>query len=251
MILIGTAGWVVPTHYRTLQDRERSHLYLYSRCFNAVEINSSFQRWHRQETYMRWAAETPAEFRFSVKLPRTLTHEHALRRCRRELETFVAAVQGLGAKLSVVLTQLPPSLEFEPRVARTFFRQLAALTPATIVCEARHPSWFSSRAGETLGASEVHRAIADPPVVAGETGTPLPDGFVYCRLHGSPRMYYSAYSEERLAELGLQLQKFRWRGRGWCIFDNTASGSAWPNGRLLRSQLARAKRNSPTRARRR
>jgi uncharacterized protein YecE (DUF72 family) len=244
MIFIGTAGWVVPAQERAPQGRERSHLFQYSRRFNAVEINSSFQRWHRQETYVRWAADTPARFRFSVKMPRTITHELALRRCRREVERFVTEVEGLRGKLAVILAQLPPGLEFEPRVARAFFRQLAASTPATIVCEARHSSWFSSRASETLGASDVHRAIADPPVIAGNAGTALPDRFAYCRLHGSPRMYYSAYSEERLALLGRQLQKFRWRGRAWCIFDNTASGAAWPNGRLLQTQVARPKRSS-------
>ena len=56
---------------------------------------------------------------------------------------------------------------------------------------------------------------------------------MYVRLHGSPRIYYSAYSDEYLRRVAEQL-----RGRdAWCIFDNTAEGAALPDALALRSML--------------
>jgi uncharacterized protein YecE (DUF72 family) len=236
VIFIGTAGWVVPAQDRSPHQSGHTHLHDYSRSFNAVEINSSFKQSHRRETYERWATETPEPFRFAVKLPRTVTHDSGLRGCRRELELFVTAAAGLGKKLAVLLTQLPPSLEFNARVARSFFEQLSGSTSAVLVCEARHPSWFSPKASEILLAWDIHRVIADPIVVPMESHSAA-GRFVYHRLHGSPRVYYSAYSETYLTDMARRLDRFQSRGSGWCIFDNTAAGEAWPNGRLLRARL--------------
>ena len=54
-----------------------------------AEINSSFHRSHRVEVYRRWAAQTPPGFRFSVKLPRSITHDGRLRRAREPLRRFL------------------------------------------------------------------------------------------------------------------------------------------------------------------
>ena len=60
----------------------------------------------------------------------------------------------------------------------------------------------------------------------------------YFRMHGSPRMYYSSYSNERLAALAAQLRASKAKRR-WCIFDNTASGAALGNALQLQVSLAR------------
>ena len=77
-ILIGTAGWSLPGAHFGLFPRDGSHLERYATRFSCVEINSSFYRPHRQETYARWAASVPENFRFAVKMPRTITHHARL-----------------------------------------------------------------------------------------------------------------------------------------------------------------------------
>lgn len=53
---------------------------------------------------------------------------------------------------------------------------------------------------------------------------------MYCRLHGSPRVYYSAYDAALIDSLALRLRMAtREAGSVWCIFDNTASGAATDN----------------------
>lgn len=74
---IGTAGWTMPT--KPVQPG--SHLFHYSRTLNCAEINSTFYRPHRASTWGKWSAETPPDFRFSIKAPRSITHESKLTDC--------------------------------------------------------------------------------------------------------------------------------------------------------------------------
>jgi len=60
---------------------------------------------------------------------------------------------------------------------------------------------------------------------------------VYFRLHGSPRRFYSAYDDDFLTKLCVELENLRTSARVWCIFDNTASGSAAQNALELNTKL--------------
>lgn len=202
----------------------------YASRFPAVEINSSFHRPHRPATYARWSASVPADFRFSVKVPKTITHGARLQGTDIFLETFLEESASLGDRLGCLLVQLPPSLSFEPAVATAFFTALRSRSSAPVVCEPRHASWFTPEAEETLIEHEVARVAADPARVpaAGEPGG-WP-GLVYFRLHGSPRIYYSAYDEKYLDALASRLEEHAATGRpAWCIFDNTVLGAATRN----------------------
>ncbi|MFP3449077.1 DUF72 domain-containing protein, partial [Pseudomonas sp. SIMBA_067] len=78
---------------------EGTHLQRYASRFNAVEINSSFYRAHQPKTYERWAQSVPASFRFSVKVPKRITHELRLQRCETALDEFLEQCLHLGEKL--------------------------------------------------------------------------------------------------------------------------------------------------------
>lgn len=211
-----------------------SHLERYARVLNCAEINTSFYRSHRPEVYARWASQTPAGFRFAVKVPRTITHDQRLRASRTLLTPFLEEVSALGDRLGVLLVQLPPSLAFEPRQVRTFFDLLAQLHRGAVVCEPRHLTWFEPAADRLLAKLRVGRVGADParhPEAAAPGGWlgPAGDGagaVVYHRWHGSPRMYYSAYSEDWLHARAAELSRWPKSAECWCVFDNTASGAA-------------------------
>jgi uncharacterized protein YecE (DUF72 family) len=81
---------------------------------------------------------------------------------------------------------------------------------------------------------EVAQVAADPacvPVAGEPDGWP---GLVYYRLHGRPRVYWSAYSQEFLDALTVSLRDRD--GEVWCIFDNTASGAALEDAWQLQRQ---------------
>ena len=144
-IHIGTAGWTIAPRYQDTLGGSGSHLKRYSQRLNAVEINSSFRRHHRVQTYARWTMSVPTHFRFSVKVPRTLTHDGELTPQRDVLDQFIAEVRGLDDKLVVLLVQLPPRLAFDESVACVFFGELRKRIDVQVVCEPRHPSWSSAQ----------------------------------------------------------------------------------------------------------
>src|SRR5450830_369271 len=108
--LVGCAGWTIPKLSARHFPVAGSHLERFASVFGAAEINSSFYRPHQASTYARWAASTPAAFRFSVKLPKALSHEARLAEPDAVLDRFAGEAGALGDKLGCVLVQLPPKL---------------------------------------------------------------------------------------------------------------------------------------------
>ena len=93
-----------------------------------------------------------------------------------------------------------------------------------VACEPRHPSWFG---GEAEGLLQGEPGGAGGRGSGGRPRRPGPGGWTglsYWRLHGSPRMYYSAYPSEELVRLAEEVAGVE--GEAWCIFDNTAAGAA-------------------------
>jgi uncharacterized protein YecE (DUF72 family) len=238
-LIVGTAGWSIARTEAESFPAEGSALERYSALFAGVEINSSFHRPHRISTWERWAEQVPDRFRFSVKVPKTITHKQKLVDCGDLLAAFLEESSGLGDKLAVLLVQLPPSLAFDPELAGSFFTLLSASSPAAIACEPRHASWFEEEPSQLLESLRVARVAADPAKVP-EAAVPGGwRGFSYFRLHGSPVPYRSSYDEERLDGYAGLIREDLTAGRpAWCVFDNTASSAATGNALVLMDKLA-------------
>jgi uncharacterized protein YecE (DUF72 family) len=234
---VGTAGWSVPSRYAAELPPGGSHLERYAGRLNAVEINSSFYRPHQRKTYQRWAQSVPSGFRFSVKLPKAMTHEARLADCGALLDNFAGEVTGLGDRLGVLLVQLPPKLAFDRRVTDRFFGDLRQRLDVPVACEPRHASWFTPDVSDWLAERRIARLAADPAPVPGAGEPGGWNGLAYYRWHGSPRIYYSDYNEIALAALAKRLDVQRQLGvPTWCIMDNTALGAALGNALALTRQ---------------
>jgi uncharacterized protein YecE (DUF72 family) len=236
--LIGCAGWSLHKDVAPEFPEEGSHLERYAAVFPAVEINSSFYRPHQPQTYARWAASVPPDFRFAVKLPKAITHEARLREVDALLDRFAGEAGHLGAKLGCVLVQLPPKGVFDEEVARDFLPRLRQRLGCMLALEARHPTWFSEAATDVLREHGVTRVIADPP--AGQPGPHVPTTQAsYIRLHGTPKVYYSSYPPEVLRQVEERIALLTRGGADcWCIFDNTAAFAAVPNALEVMRALA-------------
>ncbi|UCC72130.1 MAG: DUF72 domain-containing protein [Gemmatimonadota bacterium] len=226
---IGTAGWTIPPGYADRFPDDGSHLARYARVANAVEINSSFKKTHRPSTYRRWGESVPADFRFSVKLPKEITHVRRLVDVEEPLGIFLEGVRELGNKLGPLLVQLPPSLLYGPGVAAAFLNLLRERFDGAVVLEPRHASWFEEGADGILERWKVSRAAADPANVEGAGEPGGRKELVYYRLHGSPVMYRSPYSRAFLERLAARLGEWGDEIERWVIFDNTAEAQAVPN----------------------
>jgi uncharacterized protein YecE (DUF72 family) len=237
-VRIGTAGWAIPASEREEFTAEGSVLERYASVFNCVEINSSFYRSHKPETYARWAASVPDSFLFAVKIPKAITHLARLSDTTLALQSFLADVGMLGSKLGPVLVQLPPSLAFERDLASCFFAEFRLLFSGHIVCEPRHPTWFEPEGQSLLEEFAIARVGTDPAFIPDAALPLIRQNLAYRRLHGSPRTYYSSYSPSVLADLSAEFEAKNCSY--WCILDNTAAGEATPNAlQLQRLWLAR------------
>ena len=239
-LLIGTAGWTLPKDHASAfpppGNEKLTHLQRYAHLLHCVEINSSFHRPHLRKTWERWAATTPPNFRFSVKLPKSITHTAKLQNTGALLETFLDQATGLGEKLGPLLIQLPPSLAFDEPLAHDFLTTLRELHPATVptenlaALEPRHASWFTPAADRLLRSFAIARVAADPPKGSPAASTPGgSQALRYYRLHGSPRTYYSPYTTVDLTRIAQTLRAPSTATDTWVIFDNTALGHATAN----------------------
>lgn len=237
-IFTGCAGWNLSRENSAAFTAEGTHLQRYAARLNCVEINSSFHRPHRQQTYQRWAASVPAGFRFSVKMPKLITHVQRLQSCDQALDEFVLQCSGLGDRLGCLLVQLPPSLAFVESDAEAFFASLRRRFHGHVVLESRHESWTDAEA--LLVHYHIAQAAVDPSRISTDSMPRGWPGLKYWRLHGSPRIYYSPYDLLRLERLAVELQAASAEGlAAWCIFDNTASGAALGNALTLAQCLDR------------
>lgn len=225
MIHLGCAGWNLSRLHAEHFPLHGTHLQRYAGRLNAVEINSSFYRAHRSQTYARWAASVPEHFRFAVKLPRAITHEHRLQGCEGVLEQFLDECGHLGDRLGCLLVQLPPSLAFDVDVVHAFFTRLRTRYGGGLAVEPRHRSWAAAQS--VLVDFQVAQVAASPSRFGVDAQPGGWQGLAYWRLHGEPQIYRSAYGNEYLKRLAAQLQqRDRLRIPTWCVFDNTASGAA-------------------------
>ncbi|MFM1966223.1 MAG: hypothetical protein RL134_1948 [Actinomycetota bacterium] len=225
--LIGLAGWSeAVSKHRAYFPAAGSGLTRYAATFGMVEVNASFYRAVRAETFASWADQTPSDFRFSVKINRAVTHAARLS-ANAKLEHALEPMMSLGPKLAAVLIQLPPTLAFEPERDAAFLDRLRGLYAGMVAWEPRHASWQAAEATRLL---EAHGVTPVLTVIPGPESAHSPAG-AYVRLHGTPRRYYSSYSGEDLTSLATWLREAPEHGDrpAIVIFDNTASSAGVRN----------------------
>lgn len=136
----------------------KAMLAFYARHLDAVEINNTFYRMPRASVLESWAAEVPPEFRFVLKCPQRITHQHRLENVAEPMATFLQAASVLKERLGPLLFQTPPYLRKNVAKLRDLLLRLQGHRAAF---EFRHASWFDD---ETLDLLRTHRAalcIAD------------------------------------------------------------------------------------------
>lgn len=238
-VRIGCAGWNIPRAATCDFACGASHLERYALVFNACEINSSFYRPHKIETWERWRESVPVNFKFAVKAPKKITHESALHCGAELLSPFLRQIRVLKEKLGPILFQLPPSFEYPPVRARHFLSMLRESYQGDVVWEPRHPTWFVEEADELLTEFHVARVAADPACVPSAARPGGWTSVTYYRLHGSPRRYYSPYTDNFLCQTAVQVAQLSASSTVWGIFDNTAAGASIPNALALRTTLSK------------
>jgi uncharacterized protein YecE (DUF72 family) len=225
-VRIGISGWTYPPWRGTFYPQklaQHKELTYASEIFRSIEINGTFYSLQKPESFEKWAGMTPENFVFSVKAPKFITHIRRLKEAEGPLANFLASgILKLGTKLGPILWQLPPSVKFDAEVIEAFFKLLPHDVQAAADVAKSHDKWMTERAwmktteeGPLRHCMEVrHKSFAVPEfiellrkydvglVCADTVEWPrmmdVTSDFMYCRLHGSEKVYANGYDETGL-----------------------------------------------------
>jgi len=238
-IRIGCSGWVY-RHWRDVyypQDLPQKQWFgHYAAEFDTVEINASFYRVPRPETFDQWLAKAPPGFAFAVKVNRFITHMRKLLECSEPAQEFISLARRLGPSLGPLLYQLPPSLKRNDDRLEAF---LAGLPPdLEHVVEFRSSDWYAEDVLNLLDRHGIGFVVHDlvgivsPRWASGRTA--------YVRFHGTSGKYRGRYSDQQMAEWAEWLVEQRRAGRSsWAYFNNDIGGDALEDARALKQAVAK------------
>ena len=123
-IRVGIGGWTYEPWRGAFYPEElpqKQELGYASGKLTSIEINATFYRSQKPETFAKWRYETPDDFVFSLKAPRFATNRRALAEAGASIERFFASgVLELKDKLGPINWQFTPNKKFDPNDFRTF-----------------------------------------------------------------------------------------------------------------------------------
>ncbi|HWM33079.1 MAG TPA: DUF72 domain-containing protein [Pseudolysinimonas sp.] len=224
---VGISGWVYAPWRGVFYPkglRQADELAYASSHVTSIEVNGSFYSLQRRESWARWRDATPADFVFSVKGPRFITHIKRLRDIDAPLANFLASgVLALGPKLGPILWQLPPNLAYDPDAVESFLARLPRSTGAALELARAHDERMEGKAHLEIDADRPLRHAIEPrspgfdvpafreqltrhgvAAVLGDNEGRWPRldwttaDFAYARLHGDEVLYTSGYDDRAL-----------------------------------------------------
>ena len=239
-VRIGCSGWVYP-HWRGLFYPDglpvKRWFEYYAEEFDTVEINNSFYRLHKAETFDTWREQAPPRFRYAVKANRFLTQAKKLKDCAEPLDRMMPAFRHLGATLGPVLFQLPPRFKLNLERLESFL----AIIPKDVVnvFEFREPSWYDDAVFALLDRHGVSFCAHDMPDSASPRLAVGP--VAYLRFHGGIAKYWGRYRDEHLLEWTDWIVDQTRSGRSvWAYFNNDPEAHAIADAQTLRAMVRQA-----------
>ena len=241
-IFIGTSGW----HYKHWVGNfypagatSKDFTPYYLRNFRTVEINNSFYKLPSFETFANWRASMPADFVFSVKASRFITHMKKLKDPQQSTIRFFENVRGLAEKTGPILFQLPPAWKVNIERLEGLLKILPPEYRYTF--EFRDPSWYTA---EIYGLLRQFNAAFCIYELAGHLSPlEITADFLYLRLHGpTVQKYEGNYSEETLGFWAEKLLHWHAQNKDvFVYFDNDQAGYAAFNARRLQEMILERK----------
>ncbi len=235
--IIGCSGFLERLWKGTFYPEDlpsKDYLPYYSTKLDAVEVNSTFYRKPLLKTLENWYEKTGKDFKFFIKIPKTISHIKKLTDTKTETEEFCTHISsGLKEKMAGFLFQLPPSFHFSDENMKKLIDTVDK--NYLNVVEFRHQSWWNE---------EVMTALKSQNIVFSGVSFPkdIPAEFVinndetaYYRLHGVPVLFKSEYSEEEMQDLASKIKESD--RKVYVFFNNTWGTAAVKNSVYLKEIL--------------
>lgn len=243
---IGTSGLVLPVPNKQALDpewRSRPRITYYASLFNSIEVNSSFYKIPMLATFARWADEVPAEFKYTIKLWRGITHVTGLRFDPADVGRFIRSANALAQKKGCLLIQLPPRLTADASWRLTALLDLIHQSDAgrswKLAVEFRNRTWYSPEVNAILSRYGAGRVLHDMPASAiSELPVDHPTiPFVYLRFHGPKGDYKGGYEHTVLAAWAERIGVWLTERKEVYIYFNNTIGDALADLERLRLLL--------------
>jgi uncharacterized protein YecE (DUF72 family) len=162
---VGTSGFSYPSWrggFYPADAKPAEFLERYAEVLPSVELNNSFYRLPSEAQFESWAARTPTEFKFAVKMSRQITHggRFAL------IPTFCERVRILGERLGPIRLQFPDNRRRDDGMLQLV---LDSLDPELeYAFDLRHESWYGAQVPVRVNDAEADAAFRylrfrDPP----------------------------------------------------------------------------------------
>lgn len=195
-IRVGCTGWAYSAWKGTFYPKsikQRDWLSHYSSIFDITEVNSSFYRIPTKQITAKWNNDTPNNFQFSFKFPKSITHEARLdyNKSKNEITQFLSRLEPLKQKIIVLLFQLPPSLFFEEAKPRLDILKKHLPSYCRFAIEGRNESWFEKDSINYLKENNFCLVWNEIPML--KNPAPITTDFVYLRLIGDRELPDDVY----------------------------------------------------------
>ena len=203
----------------------------YVKYFDSIELNITFHRHLKKETFYKWYNETPKDFSMCLKGSRFITHVKKLKDVEMPVESFFNSASPLMEKLKVVLWQLPSHIRYNYKSLEEFVR-LIVQYKARHAFEFRHESWITEKVVDLLHSENIALCMADCPDHLREL--PLTADFVYIRRHGKDCSYATLYTDEEIEEDVGQIKIYAQQDKEvYFFYNNDVSAYATKNAQTM------------------
>lgn len=234
----GTSGLQIsmPKKDFPAEYHSKSRLGFYAQHENSIEINSSFYKLPQAKTIARWVSEVPANFRFTFKLWKEITHQKNLVFNADDITRFMGVLTEASEQKGCLLVQFPPSLHNGAMPQLTELLQQLSYFDWPVAMEFRHPSWYNDNIYELLNSYQAAIVIQD----MAKSATPMEmtaDHLVYLRFHGPSGNYRGSYSDDFLYEYATYIDEWQQEGKTVYAYFNNTVGSALQNLQLLKDYV--------------
>jgi uncharacterized protein YecE (DUF72 family) len=209
---------------------QRMWFEFYGQHFNTLELNVTFYRFPEVSMLKNWYQKSSADFSFSVKAPRLITHYKKLNDCKKLLSDFYTTVEeGLKEKTGCILFQFPPRFDYTPERLDKIISSLDHQFPNVV--EFRHISWWNEEVYHQLGKNKISFSGMSHPLLPDEIieNTSL----LYYRMHGVPQLYQSPYTVAHLKKIVKKIESSGKTKKAFIYFNNDIGGNAIRNAREM------------------
>lgn len=238
-LLVGTSGWVYE-HWKEVfypEELPKPEWFgFYAKSFNTVEINYSFYQLPSRKTFVKWREGAPADFVFTVKANRYITHVKKLKDAGEAVKRFYENLYGLEDRCGAVLFQLPPRWNVNaPRL-----EEFLSVVPKRyrLVFEFRDESWLKEEIMDLLHRHGAALCSADSP--HWPSPREVTADFVFFRLHSGGTRQAPSYTQKELRALAAEIGGHLTGGRdAFVYFNNDYGGFAVKNALAIKAMIER------------